>query len=116
MPAPTSTHPASVATTASAAAASGRWCWPLWHNPYWGQRNYHAMARHLLDRGADYSITVAAALGDETRVKDLLGGSSVKRPTRSEACGKRPLSAAAERGHGHIVRLLLQTGADPNPS
>ena len=85
----------------------------LWHNPYWGQRNDYAMARHLLDRGAEYSITVAAALGDETRVKDLLGGGR-EAATQSEACGKRPLSAAAERGHGHIVRRLLETGADPN--
>ena len=40
----------------------------LWHNPYWSQRNDYAMARHLLDRGAEHSITVAAALGDAERV------------------------------------------------
>ena len=85
----------------------------LWHNPYWQQRNDHAMARHLLDRGAEYSITVAAALGDEARVEALLDGGAGA-ANRSEACGKRPLSAAAERGHEHIVRLLLQAGADPN--
>ena len=85
----------------------------LWHNPYWGQRNDYAMARHLLHRGAEFSITLAAALDDRGRVDDLLrsdGGSA----NRSEACGKRPLSAAAERGHGDIVRQLLEAGADPN--
>ena len=85
----------------------------LWHNPYWQQRNDYAMARHLLDRGAAYSITVAAALGDEARVEELLDGGG-EAANRSEACGKRPLSAAAERGQKHIVRLLLQAGADPN--
>ena len=85
----------------------------LWHNPYWGQRNDYAMAHHLLHRGAEYSITIAAALGDQGRVDELLrsDGESANRP---EACGKRPLSAAAERGHEQIVRLLLDAGADPN--
>ncbi len=85
----------------------------LWHNPYWGQRNDLAMARHLLDRGAEYSITMAAALGDERRVKALLEGGR-ESANQPEACGKRPLSSAAERGHGRIVRLLLEAGADPN--
>ena len=85
----------------------------LWHNPYWRQRNDDAMARHLLARGAEYSITVAAALGDESRAKELLGGGR-ESATRPEACGKRALSAAAERGHEQIVRLLLDAGADPN--
>ena len=85
----------------------------LWHNPYWGQRNDYAMARYLLDRGADHSITVAAALGDQGRVEELLR-SDGESANRSEACGKRPLSAAAERGHGDIVRQLLEAGADPN--
>ena len=87
----------------------------LWHNPYWGQRNDYAMARHLLVRGAEYSITVAAALGDEARVEELLSGAAAT-ANRPEACGKRALSAAAERGHEHIVRRLLDAGADPNLS
>ncbi len=85
----------------------------LWHNPYWGQRNDYAMARHLLDRGAEHSITVAAALGDAARVEELLGGGAGT-ADRPEECGKRALSAAAERGHERIVRLLLEAGADPN--
>ena len=85
----------------------------LWHNPYWSQRNDYAMAHHLLDRGAGNSITVAAALGDEARVEKLLERDS-EAANRCEACGKRPLSAAAERGHERIVRMLLEAGADPN--
>ena len=84
----------------------------LWRNPYWGQRNDYGMARHLLDRGADYSVTIAAALGDETRVRELLGGGR-ESADQPEACGKRALSAASERGHEQIVRLLLDAGADP---
>ena len=87
----------------------------LWHNPYWAQRNDYGLARHLLHRGADYSLTVAAALGDEARVAELLSGGAGA-ANRPEACGKRPLSAAAERGHETIVRRLLAAGAAPNLS
>ena len=48
----------------------------LWHHPYWQQRNDHAIARQLLERGARYSITVAAALGDEERVRELLASNA----------------------------------------
>ena len=85
----------------------------LWHHPYWQQRNNEAMARHLLQRGAAYSITIAAALGDESRVRELLR-SDAALANETEPGGKRPLSAAAERGHAAIVHLLLEAGAQPN--
>ena len=85
----------------------------LWHNPYWSQRNDYAMARHLLDRGADYSLAVAAAMGDEARVTELLAAGPAA-ANLAEPCGKRGLSAAAERGHRNIVCRLLDAGADPN--
>ena len=84
----------------------------LWRSPYWQQRNDYDMVRLLLANGARYSICVAAALGDEDRVRQLLA----KDPSvanEAETCGKRPLSAAAERGYGAIVDLLLDAGADP---
>ena len=85
----------------------------LWHHPYWQQRNDYAIARQLLARGARYSITVAAALGDEERVGELLA-SNAGIANDQEPGGKRPLSAAAERNHVGIVRRLLDAGADPN--
>ena len=85
----------------------------LWRDPYWGPRDDLALARRLLDRGADYSPAVAAALGDEARVEELLRADAAS-ANLPEACGKRPLSAAAERGHHAIVRRLLAAGADPN--
>ena len=85
----------------------------LWHHPYWQQRNNYDMVRHLLQRGASYSVTIAAALGDEDRVRELLR-SDATLANEEEPGGKRPLSAAAERGHAAIVDLLLEAGAKPN--
>ena len=85
----------------------------LWHHPYWQLRNDYAIARQLLARGAHYSITVAAALGDEERVSELLV-SDAGLANDQEPGGKRPLSAAAERNHVGIVKRLLDAGADPN--
>ena len=84
----------------------------LWHHPL-RQRNDYAMARHLLKRGARYSITIAAALGDAARVAELLRGDPAA-ADEAEPSGKRPLSAAAERGHAEIVRMLIDAGADPD--
>jgi ankyrin repeat protein len=85
----------------------------LWHHAYWRQRNDYALARHLLTRGARSTITIAAALGDEERVAELLARDR-SLADEPESCGKRPLSAAAERGHAAIVERLLAAGADPN--
>lgn len=84
----------------------------LWHTPYWRQRNDDETARQLLSHGAEYTITVAAALGDEDRVRELLAKDKAL-ANDQESCGKRPLSAAAERGRGGIVELLLDAGAEP---
>jgi ankyrin repeat protein len=85
----------------------------LWHHPYWRQRNDFSMAQRLIALGAEYTITIAAAMGDWQRVGELLDDDESMANFR-ESGGKRPLSAAAEHGHGGIVERLLAAGADPN--
>jgi ankyrin repeat protein len=70
------------------------------------------MARLLLARGAAHDLTVAAALGDFDRVKQILD----KDPSQireARANGRRPLSEAIEFGHDDIARYLLERGAHP---
>ena len=87
----------------------------LWKHGYWSQRNDYVMVRLLLESGADYSITIAAAMGDQRRVSDLIA-MSPDCVNEAETCGKRAISAAAERGHFDLVKTLLEAGADPNLS
>jgi ankyrin repeat protein len=85
----------------------------LWTGPFWGVRREVETARLLVQRGAEYDLVIAAALGDLDRVRALLdedpGRISEARPN-----GKRALSSAVEFGHHDIVKLLLERGADPN--
>jgi ankyrin repeat protein len=76
-------------------------------------RNASVMVGSLLTKGADYNISVAAAIGDQERVEQLLkkDGDLAR---RLDSARVSPLSYAASEGHSHIVRLLLDRGADPN--
>lgn len=80
---------------------------------FWHGRRDIETARMLLDRGAAYDLAIAAALGDLERVTTILD-EDPSRVSESRPCGRRALSAAVEFGHDHIVRLLLERGADPN--
>ena len=76
-------------------------------------RNTSVLVGSLLAQGAQYTISVAAAIGDQERVELLLN----KDPClarRLDSARMSPLSHAAGEGHLHIVRLLLNHGADPN--
>jgi Ankyrin repeats (3 copies) len=67
----------------------------------------------LLAHGADYTVSVAAAVGDQQRIEALLRkDASLAR--RLDSARRSPLSYAAREGHLHIIRLLLEHGADPN--
>ena len=85
----------------------------LWYHPYWRQRNDYETAQMLIDHGSDYTITIAAALGDIGRVKELLAHDP-SLCNHQEMGGKRALSAAAERNYVEIVETLLDAGAEPN--
>jgi ankyrin repeat protein len=76
-------------------------------------RNTSVLVGNLLAHGANYTISVAAALGDQERVQELLR-KDAGLATRLDSARVSPLSQAARAGHLHIVRLLLERGADPN--
>jgi ankyrin repeat protein len=76
-------------------------------------RNASVLVGSLLARGANYTISVAAAVGDQERVEQLLGR-DVGLAGRLDSARVSPLSYAAREGHVHIVRLLLERGAEPN--
>jgi ankyrin repeat protein len=76
-------------------------------------RNRFVMVGCLLARGAKYTISAAAAVGDQERIEQLLH----KDPglaRRRDSARESPLSYASQGGYLHIVRLLLEHGADPN--
>jgi ankyrin repeat protein len=76
-------------------------------------RNASVLVGSLLAHGAAYTISVAAAVGDQERVEQLLADD----PTLArqlDSARASPLTYAAQEGHLHIVRLLLEHGADPN--
>jgi ankyrin repeat protein len=76
-------------------------------------RNASVLVGSLLARGANYSISVAAAVGDQERVEQLLQNDPGL-ARRLDSARVSPLSYAAREGHLHLVRLLLGQGADPN--
>jgi ankyrin repeat protein len=76
-------------------------------------RNSSAIVGYLLALGANYTISVAAALGDQERVEQLLR-KDAGLARRLDSARVSPLSYAAGEGHLHIVRILLEHGADPN--
>jgi ankyrin repeat protein len=76
-------------------------------------RNKWVMVGDLLAQGAKYTISVAAAVGDQERIEQLLHKDSGL-ARRLDSVGESPLSYASAGGYLHIVRLLLEHGADPN--
>ncbi|MFN0056133.1 MAG: ankyrin repeat domain-containing protein [Planctomycetales bacterium] len=76
-------------------------------------RNTSVIVGSLLAHRAQYTISVAAAVGDQERVDELLlKDAGLAR--RLDSARVSPLSYAAREGHLHLVRLLLEHGADPN--
>jgi ankyrin repeat protein len=76
-------------------------------------RNRWVMVGDLLARGAKYTISVAAAVGDQERIEQLLH-EDAGLARRLDSLRQSPLSYASGGGYLHIVRLLLEHGADPN--
>jgi ankyrin repeat protein len=76
-------------------------------------RNTSVMVGRLLAHGARYTTSVAAAVGDQERIVQLLR-KDAGLAARLDSARVSPLSRAAWEGHLHIVRLLLENSADPN--
>lgn len=76
-------------------------------------RNTSVLVGSLLALGANYTISLAAGIGDQERVDELLR-KDVGLASRLDSARGSPLSHAAAEGHLHIVRRLLEQGADPN--
>ena len=76
-------------------------------------RNTSVIVGSLLAHGAHYAISVAAAVGDQERVEQILR-TDAGLARRLDSARFSPLTYAAREGHLHIVRLLLEHGADPN--
>jgi ankyrin repeat protein len=76
-------------------------------------RNASVIVGSLLARRANYTISVAAAVGDQEHIEELLR-KDASLASRLDSVRVSPLSYAARGGHLHIVRLLLERGADPN--
>ncbi len=85
----------------------------FWKNQYWGSdEGGGALLQMLLDAGSADSPTLAAARGDHGALRAFVEADPAA-ANEGEALEKRPLSAAAERGHREMVRYLLDRGADP---
>jgi ankyrin repeat protein len=75
--------------------------------------------RHLLSRGAEVDLCMAAAKGDADRVRELLDRDPSLVNRVSDCCSYyigsgAPIKNAAACGQLEIVQLLLDRGADPN--
>jgi ankyrin repeat protein len=74
-------------------------------------KGFPAVARQLLERGAEVTIRAAVAMADAPRIRELARENpAVVREIDSARGGL--LSVAVNHGHLEIVRLLLDLGAD----
>jgi len=75
-------------------------------------QRFPAVARLLLERGAEVTLDAAVALADSRRIRELVRGDpgALRRGNHWSSGGL--LSLAVKHGHIEIVRLLLDLGAD----
>ena len=79
---------------------------------YWHYEEKPEILACLIAHSAEHTILIAAATGNIDRVMEILT-TDPSRANELAACYRRPLSAAAGKGHTDIVRLLLERGARP---
>jgi len=76
-------------------------------------RNSWVMVGDLLSRGAHYTATLAAAVGDQEHLKRVVEAFPQLAVELDES-RVSPLSLAAREGYLHIVEWLLEHGAQPS--
>ena len=76
-------------------------------------RNSFVLVGYLLALGAEYTASVAAAVGDKERLNQIIKNDP-DAARRLDSSRLSPLSRAAASGYVHIVQLLLERGAAPN--
>lgn len=90
-------------------------------SPYCAARHkkHHAVAELLLARGAALDIHTAAYLGDSGAVREYLDHdpalAQAEKAQNDTNVRAATLHYAVASGHGEIVSLLLECGADPRP-
>lgn len=73
------------------------------------ERNYKAIARFLIDKGAKVDLCCAAGIGDVQMARNLVSkGADVNAVGKY---GHTPLHRAAKNGHTNVVAYLLSNGA-----
>ncbi len=72
-----------------------------------------AIADLLLERGARWTMFLAALVGDEQFIRDALARDRAA-ANEEDTNHHRPISAAARRSDFELLRLLLEHGADPS--
>lgn len=80
---------------------------------YWRSEVKWEIIDFLLEQGAEYTLLIAATIGDETRVCEIIEADPLQ-ANRADPCHRRPLSGAVSGGYAKIVQKLLEHGADPN--
>ena len=71
------------------------------------------IANRLIANGAEYTMVIAALLGDIAFMRTALARDAAL-ANFEESCHIRPISIAARRGNFEMVTMLLAHGADPN--
>ncbi|MCZ6679277.1 MAG: sigma-70 family RNA polymerase sigma factor, partial [Candidatus Poribacteria bacterium] len=90
-----------------------------WKAPDAMYKTYAIIAGALIARGAKYDLWVACGVGDVTGVKRMLDAGSdntgaFKSRSPFWADYENPLVVTCFQGHTKVVRLLLDSGADPD--
>ncbi|MBT3269695.1 sigma-70 family RNA polymerase sigma factor [Candidatus Poribacteria bacterium] len=76
-------------------------------------RDFWLVVEHLLDRGAEYNLSIATMKGDDGRVREILDGDP-SAARRLDPCRRSYLHYAAAARRPDIAALFLDLGSGPS--